>query len=443
MRARRPLFVAIAVSGAVTLAVALFPRLTFASRIPSLRATVDTAPVFIAFAACFVVSSRLRRRPRLNELILACSFGVLGLSELACVTVPMLLQRFWPGLSVWAALIDSAFGAALFMLAALAPRRTLRRLGPGVAVSATVIVITLLLITLLTTRSAARPLGTDAALSTLEAATAAFYGVAAAGFLRRSEQFHDRFSDWLTISAVLASAAHLNYFLHPAFYTNFASIGDVLLLCFYAVLLAGSAQEIRSRWRERPEVAVLEERQRIARNLHDGPVQELAYLVRNLDSLDGVVDGDTKTHLQRAAERAQLDLRVTIDTFAVPRRQSVNLAVAQAVGEIAARDHIKLELDVISGMQLSAPRADALVRIACEAVSNAARHSGAARVSLSVQRQGSSVRLCVSDDGSGFDPAVATDGFGLISMHDRATLVGGNLRISSVPGRGTEVEAML
>jgi signal transduction histidine kinase len=235
----------------------------------------------------------------------------------------------------------------------------------------------------------------------------------------------------------------VNYFLHPALYLSFVSVGDVFLLCFYAVLFAGPAREAWSRWRAAPQAAVLEERRRIARDLHDGAAQELAYLVRNLDALNGTVDTETKAHLRRAAQRAELDIRLAIDETAAPCSQSVNAAIAQAVGEVAARDHITLELDVVPGVQLSAPRADALVGIAREAVSNAARHSGAARVSLSLQRRGGGVRLRVSDNGSGFDTLAQADGFGLTSMRDRATLVGGDLWISSVPGCGTEVEVTL
>jgi signal transduction histidine kinase len=164
---------------------------------------------------------------------------------------------------------------------------------------------------------------------------------------------------------------------------------------------------------------------------------------RNLDALSGTVDMETKAHLRRAAKRAELDIRLAIDEIAAPRSQSVNTAIAQAVGEVAARDHIKLELDVVPGVQLSAPRADALVGIAREAVSNAARHSGAARVSLSLQHQGGGVLLRVSDNGSGFDVVAQADGFGLTSMRDRATLIGGDLWISSVPGLGTELEVRL
>ncbi len=458
--ARVPVYVVAAVSVAITATVALFPGLNFSSHLPSLRVALDIAPALVALVAGLLVFGRLRRCARLNELILACSLGALALSELAFVTVPLLLQRFWPDLSVWAALAGSAFGAALFALAAFVPRRRLRRPGLvlaacGAAVTATLLVIAVLAAAFATRlptapiavtahRLAAGPdLHSGAALPALEITAAAFYGLAAAGFLRRSERFHDEFYGWLAISAVLASAAHVNYFLHPALYLHFVSTGDVFLLCFYAILPAGPARESWSYWRAVPEAAMLEERRRIARDLHDGVAQEIAYLLRNLDSLNGKVDKETKTHLRRAAERAQLDVRLAIDTCAAPCTEPVNVAIAQAAGEVAARDHVTLELDVVPGIRLPTPRADALVRIAREAVSNAARHSGAARVSLSLRRQGSSVRLRVSDNGSGFDPAAPADGFGLTSMRDRAGSVGGDLRISSVPGRGTEVEVTL
>lgn len=218
----------------------------------------------------------------------------------------------------------------------------------------------------------------------------------------------------------------------------------VLLAAF--LLLGGflrRVREIRSRWPALSEAAVLEERRRIARNLHDGLAQELAYLRRNLTALNGTVDTETRVRLQQAAERAQLEARLAIKTLAAPRRESANVGIAEAAGEVAARDHIRLELDVVPGIRLPAIRAEALARIACEAVGNAAHHSGAEWVTLSLRRDGSRVRLRVSDRGAGFDPAGPATGFGLISMRERASSVGGDLRISSVPGHGTEVVATL
>jgi len=461
MRSARVLVLAVsAVSGAATVVAALLPQSDLTYRLPALRVAFATAVPLIALAAGFSVFGRLLRRACLTELALACSLGLLALSELAFMTIPVLLEHVQPDLSVWAAQAGGACGAALFAVAAFTPRRGVRGLRLALAASGTAMTTLLLLIAVLAVSFAsrlpkvpaaataqnllARPgLHADAVLPALEIIVAAIYGLAAAGFLRRSERSDDEFFGWLAVAAVLAAAAYVNSFLYQDSYAQFVSIGDVFSFSFYAVLLAGSAREIWSHWRAVSEVAVLEERRRIARNLHDGLAQELAYLLRHLNSLDGTVDKETKAGLRQAAERAQLEVRQAITTLAASHRQSVNVAIAQAVGEVAARDHVKLELDVVPGIWLSATRAEALVRIACEAVSNAARHSGAGRVSLSLRRDGSRVRLRVRDNGSGFDPAVPAGGFGLTSMHDRASSVGGDLRISSQPGHGTEVEATL
>ena len=83
------------------------------------------------------------------------------------------------------------------------------------------------------------------------------------------------------------------------------------------------------------------------------------------------------------------------------------------------------------------------MRIACEAVTNAARHSGADRVNLGVERDGSGVRLWVSDEGHGFDTAAPGGGFGLTSMRERAHSVGAELVVSSAPGHGSQVEVAI
>jgi signal transduction histidine kinase len=269
------------------------------------------------------------------------------------------------------------------------------------------------------------------------------YGLAAVGFLRRSRRLGDEFFGWLAIAAIVAAASHLNYFLYPAVYSGWVHTGDVFRLCFYAVLLAGSMREIWSYWHALSRAAVAEERRRIARDLHDGLAQELAYLARNLAVLDGETNGDQLRRLRRAVERAQLESRRAVSMLAAPTGQRIEASLAEAVGEIAERFHVGLDLDLAPGVQLSAPRAEALIRIACEAVTNAARHSGAGRVSINLERDGPGVRLRVSDQGHGFDPAVPGSGFGLVSMCERARSVGGELQISSVPGRGSKVEAAL
>jgi signal transduction histidine kinase len=141
-----------------------------------------------------------------------------------------------------------------------------------------------------------------------------------------------------------------------------------------------------------------------------------------------------------AVERAQLESRRAIHALAPPRNQAVEVALAEAAVEIAERFRMELELDLVPGVRLSPTRAEALVRIACEALTNAARHSGARRVTIRLERDGSLVRMRVSDRGCGFDTTFPAGGFGLNSMRDRARSVGGELRICSAPGRGSEVE---
>ena len=106
------------VAGAVTVVAALCPGASFASRVPSLLVVTATAPPTLAVVAGLMLLGRLRRGARLNELTLVCALGTLALSGLAFVTILLFLQRFWPDLSVWAALAGSAIGAAVLTAAA-------------------------------------------------------------------------------------------------------------------------------------------------------------------------------------------------------------------------------------------------------------------------------------------------------------------------------------
>ena len=274
----------------------------------------------------------------------------------------------------------------------------------------------------------------------LELAVAALYGLATVGFLRLARRLGDEFFGWLAIATVLAATSHINYLLYPAINSQSLYAGDAFRFAFYAVLLVGSMREIWSYWRALSRAAVLEDRQRIACDLHDGLAQELAYLERNLNSLSGTADENSLHRLRKAVERAQLESRRAINAMAAPSGQPFEVALAKAVTEVAERYHVDLDLDLTSNIRLSAARREALVRIACEAVTNAARHSGASLVNLGLEHDGSGVRLRVSDKGHGFDMAAPGDGFGLTSMRERARSVGGELLVSSRPGHGSQVE---
>jgi signal transduction histidine kinase len=459
---RAAVLAAAGVSVVATFAAATLPQVQLASRRPPLHVALETAASLIALLAGSLVFGRLLRQGRFNELILACALAVFALINIFLLTVPSLLESFTNDLTVWALLVGRSLGAALFAFAAFAPRRRLRRpglvLASWVAVGSAAVLLAAALVNVFAGHLArslvATPgpdsspwheLGGPSLLLTLQLALAVLYGVATVGFLRRSRRLDDEFFGWLAIAAVFASFSHLNYFLYPSPYLQGVHIGDVFRLCSYVILLVGSMREIWSYWHALSEVAVLEERRRIARDLHDGLAQELAYLARNLDSLEGEPPeerDETLGRLREAIARAQLESRRAVSILAASRPEPVDVALEEAAAVVAERLHLGLELDLVPGIRISAARQDALVRIACEAITNAARHSGASQVNLKLERDGSRLRLRVSDHGSGFDTTVAS-GFGLVSMRERARSVGGELRISSDPGGGSVVEAAL
>lgn len=339
-----------AVSGAVTLVAALFPQLEFVHSLPALHVAFETAGALIALLAGVLIAGRFLRRSRLTELVLSCSLGVLALSELAFATVPVSPGHGSADLPVWAALSGRVFSAVLFALAVFLPGRRLRRPGLALGMGAALVAVTPLLVAGAAASFAPRLPGVTVAASGLaipvrgsglsadgvllrsDLGLAMIYGLAAAGFLRRAERSHDEFDGWLATAAVLAGASHLNYFLYPGAYSQLFSLGDVFRLCSCAVLLAGSAREISSYWQALPQAAAAEERRRIARDLSDGLGEELAYLLRNLDSLDGPAATEMGAHLRRAAERAQLAAHQAISRLTGPRSGPVGVIGAGNAG---------------------------------------------------------------------------------------------------------------
>jgi signal transduction histidine kinase len=448
------------VSGVVACALAVLPQLQFTRNGVLLHVALETAASLIALLAGFLVFGRLRRRGKVNDLLLACALAVFVLLNLCFLMTPTLAHSLPDNLIAWILLVGRSLGAVLFALAAVASHRRLWRPDAALAVSvAGGIAIVLLMAATLNgavgdvvdplagTPASDLPeapaVGTQPALLALQLVTAALYGLAAVGFLRWSRRSGDEFLGWLAIAGALAAFSHINYSLYPFSYVQLVHTGDIFRLCFYATLLVGSMREIWSYWHALSEAAVLKERRRIACDLHDGLAQELAYLARNLDSADREPGKETLDLLRGSVERAQGESRRVVSALVAPYADPVEVLLAEAASEVAKRFHLGLHLDIVPGDKVSAAREDALVRIACEAVANAARHSGADRVHLKLERDGPRLRLWVSDRGCGFDPAATHGGFGLVSMRQRARSVGGELWISSVLGQGSEVEATI
>jgi signal transduction histidine kinase len=270
------------------------------------------------------------------------------------------------------------------------------------------------------------------------------FGLASVGLARVAVRNRDELLRWFSAGAVLAGLASLHYALSPTLYSEWVYTGDFLRVGFYVLLLVGAAREIQHHWESRAHAAVLEERRRLARDLHDGVAQELAYIWRQARRLAATTDGPTVAGLTGSAERALHESRRAIAALTVTPSQSLAAAMTQAVEAVAGRVGIHAVIDVADGIDVSPEDREQMLRIACEAVANAGRHGQASVVRVEVVR-GDSPRLRISDDGVGFDPASSArpGAFGLASMADRALAMGARLSVTSAPGMGTRVELVL
>jgi signal transduction histidine kinase len=194
-------------------------------------------------------------------------------------------------------------------------------------------------------------------------------------------------------------------------------------------------------------LSVLEERARLARDLHDAVSQKLfsirvkaraASVLATRDTGQAVAEMRSVAGL---AGDAHAELRAVIDGLAPP--QLAEGALTESLRRYALlagkANGVKVLLDGDDLPPLGLPREAALYRIATEALHNALRHSGAGQVRICLRAGARRVTLEVSDDGSGFVPGLATTGVGLASMAERAAAAGAALDIRSAPGHGTTV----
>jgi signal transduction histidine kinase len=269
----------------------------------------------------------------------------------------------------------------------------------------------------------------------------ALFGIAAAAFARRAARDHDELLGWFAVGAVLAAFARLNYFLFPSLYTEWFYAGDVLRLGFFAALLIGGLREIRAGEAALAAGAVVEERRRIARELHDGMAQDLAFIVqqgrriaRRQDAPRGMED------IVTAAERALQDSRQAISALMRPTDEPLPAALERAATEVAAREGAGVEIHAGAEFPVPDRTREALVRIVREAAGNAVRHGGARRVTVELGAP-PGIHVRIRDDGTGFDTDRPRDPsrFGLPGMRQRAQALGGDLTIRSAPGAGTEI----
>ena len=198
-----------------------------------------------------------------------------------------------------------------------------------------------------------------------------------------------------------------------------------------------------------------EERARISREIHDGPLQDLTALIQRLRLLSLDIDSPVEREKQleeakSAAMAGVKEMRELCNNLTPPW---LDLGIVQALTELSERQsaqlNIKIHIDLQEIPDLPDDVTLAFFRVAQEAVNNSARHADAENVSISLKNTGKMILLQIEDDGKGFE---VLDNFtelrvqghrGLSNMRERMSIVGGHFSIFSTPGKGTVIRCEL
>jgi signal transduction histidine kinase len=194
----------------------------------------------------------------------------------------------------------------------------------------------------------------------------------------------------------------------------------------------------------RAEDPVAAERRRIARDLHDGFAQELAFIAMQGRQLAQETGEPTLVEIAEAAERALVECRRTIAGLAASADEPLHKAISSTVRRLATRAGARARFDLDPRVEVPAETRENLLRILAEAVTNAVRHGMADVIEVELSGE-NGTRLRIADNGVGFDPTKHGErrNFGLLNMRERAMASGANLLLRTSPGRGTEVEVVL
>ena len=430
----------------------------------SLHASLETAIAVISVVAAHLVFGRFRQSLARNDLLLFYGLSAFAITNVVFAALPAALRTVYPdGLATWPATLGALAGAGLLLVSAVASDRQvdrrrwerLDRIAGAVMLAAIVGALVALLGFGSTPSEAFTPsrwgwdsLGAHPEVG-LQVLISALFLAAGFAFARRAQQRADTFLSWVAVGLALAAFARVNYFIFPSLYSDWVYTGDVLRLSFYLLLFIGAAREIRTYQSRAADAAVLEERRRIARDLHDGLAQELAYITAQTRRLAQIATelGEDRLHVDHlalAAERALDESRRAIAALTQPIKEPLAVALAHEALEVAARVDAQVEFDLAPDVEVDPAAREMLLRIVREAVGNAARHGGAGRILVQLSN-GSGLHLRIIDDGIGFDSTELTEQgrFGLTSMNDRAHAIGGEFHLTTRPGGGTEIEVVL
>jgi signal transduction histidine kinase len=422
---------------------------------PSGRAAIETVITIAAICIARLLVANFQRSGRLPDLLLLCALVSVALTDFVYSAAPALIGGTKAESGGGARLACELIVSVAFAAAAFAPgtliRHPNRRLIAVVALAGAAAVIAAELLEQATgSRWSASLQETGirgAAAHPVELAvtgiTAIALVVSALAFLRRAQRGGIRCA-LLAGASLLLAGARLQYLAIPAVATDWVTPREAFRLAAYAMLLASAYWEYARAHRAAAAAAISSERERIARELHDGLAQDLACIAAQGQRLG--------TELQRehplmvAARNALATSRGVIADLSASTAPTTEAALSLIADDLRHRHGLEIDVRVEmttapgGSNDLDLIDREHVVRIAREAIVNAALHGRARRVDVVLSgTAGGELVMRITDDGWGIAEPQGC-GMGLRTMRARAAALGGQLSAHSGPAGGTQLE---
>jgi len=207
-------------------------------------------------------------------------------------------------------------------------------------------------------------------------------------------------------------------------------------------------EELQATQQKLQELAVVEERNRLARDLHDSVKQQVFAISMQLSAARTALSESDKAYssvaeAERLAQQAGAELTTLIHQLRPPslERKSLTDAIKAHINEWTRQNKIESEIEIDSDVSVNLQTEQALFRALQEALANVARHSKASKVIVTLKPENGNIKLMVEDNGIGYDAERITKGIGLDSMKERLAAVNGELQVSSLQSHGTRITA--
>ena len=242
--------------------------------------------------------------------------------------------------------------------------------------------------------------------------------------------------------------------LDPPVEWELIAIVTAMSLTLHAFVLRGQLAE--AVLPEQLAEVITQERRRIAREIHDGVAQSLGYLLLKTELIDRLIERDPAAAREQAAllrttlQQAITDLRRCIGDLRRPSPEQmagITTQLRSLVSSLGEMPNLELALQQVSGVRLAPEVERTVIGIVRESLANIRKHAAANQVRVEVQREGEQLRVTVADDGKGFTldqvAGEPDEHFGVKQMSELAQELGGELTITSQPGAGARVEAVI